>query len=295
MYVSEKPTTHPSTGLLSSKHQRQGSMVGSKIFFIGGSKEPSTDLWILDTLSRNITKGPSMSVPQVKPKAAMGVIDGKVYVIESGGVAFFDGIFHEEEEEKIQVEVFDPKSETWELAGQENVRKTFFTLRWGASVEGNVYMVEFEDTSVYNPRETEGERLLQMVSVRLKHGRKDKFIDTVKRVCVVEDVLFAFFNGSGIMWFTTKLNVWRSLVDRDGKELFFYSVNSMVEYEGSFVVLYSDVIPNGFDVAVAKNVLCMFVSLDRAGETICGKIDWSGIVATVPYSFCFLHCLSFSE
>ncbi|KAG2257622.1 hypothetical protein Bca52824_076916 [Brassica carinata] len=36
--------------------------VESKIFFIGGSTEPSTDLWILDTRSGTMTQGPSMSV-----------------------------------------------------------------------------------------------------------------------------------------------------------------------------------------------------------------------------------------
>lgn len=50
--------------------------VDSKIFFIGGSREHSTDLWILDTRSGNITQGPSMSVPRVHLQAVVGVIDG---------------------------------------------------------------------------------------------------------------------------------------------------------------------------------------------------------------------------
>ncbi|KAF2572120.1 hypothetical protein F2Q70_00004483 [Brassica cretica] len=115
------------------------------------------------------------------------------------------------------------------------------------------------------------------------------------RVCVVEDVLFAFFNKTGLMWFDTKLNVWRSLVGRDGKELtFILDGGAMVEYEGRLVVLYmgdEDV----FDVPVAQSVRCMFVSLDRAGGKICGTIDWSGTVATVPFMFRFLHCLAVSH
>ncbi|KAG2257621.1 hypothetical protein Bca52824_076915 [Brassica carinata] len=50
-------------------HPKYGSstvVVGSKIFFIGGSTEPSTDLWILCTRSGNMTQGPSMSVPREK-------------------------------------------------------------------------------------------------------------------------------------------------------------------------------------------------------------------------------------
>ena len=63
-----------------------------------------------------------MSVPRVGRDAAVGVIDGNIYVIGGGG-------FHDE----IEVEVFDPKSETWELAGVEYGRKA---LRCSTSVEG---------------------------------------------------------------------------------------------------------------------------------------------------------------
>ncbi|CAH8361211.1 unnamed protein product [Eruca vesicaria subsp. sativa] len=261
--------------------------VGSKIFCIGGPRgEPSTDLWILDTKSGTITQGPSMTVPRDEHKAAVGVIDGKIYVIGGQPLNFSDdGNIHEEEE--ILVEVFDPKSETWELAGTENVRRS---LRCSASVEGKVYMVEYKKTGVYNPREGEGERLVHMVSERLSDGgSKDKLKDMVYCVCVVEDVLFAFFNRTGLMWFDTQLNVWRSLVGRDGKELpLVPCVDGMAEYEGRLVVMYTD-----FDGS--NSVQCMFVSLDRARGKICGTIDWSGILATLPYSFRFLHCLAVSE
>uniref|UniRef100_M4F4M9 F-box domain-containing protein n=1 Tax=Brassica campestris TaxID=3711 RepID=M4F4M9_BRACM len=142
--------------------------VGSNIFFIGRSRRPSSDLWILDTRSGNMTQGPSMSVPRNVEDAAVGVIDGKIYVIGGGG-------YHEE----IQVEVFHPKSETWELAGIENMRTI---PRSSASVEGKVYMVEYEKTSVYNPRECEGQRLVKIVSERLsERGRKETVPDTVER------------------------------------------------------------------------------------------------------------------
>ncbi|CAH8332443.1 unnamed protein product [Eruca vesicaria subsp. sativa] len=256
-------------------------VVGSNIYFIGGCREASTDLWILDTQSGSITQGPSMTVRRVKGETAVGVVDGKIYVI-GGGVSDYG----------MEVEVYDLKSETWESAGMEKVRKI---SRCCASVERKIFMVEFEEINVYNPRECGRERLALMVSQRLERGRKDKLSEIERCVCVVEDVLYACFGWSGIMWFNTKLNVWRSLVGRDGKQLFYLYADSMAEYEGRLVVFYSNGIPNGNDVAVARNVLCEFVSLHRAGETICGTIDWSGIVATVPYSFRFLHCLSVSE
>ncbi|CAF2065108.1 putative F-box/kelch-repeat protein At2g41360 [Brassica napus] len=193
--------------------------------------------------------------------------------------------FHEE----IQVEVFDPKSGTWELAGVENVRKT---LRCGASVDRKVYMVESEETGVYNPRGCERER---MVNERLssERGRKEALDDTVCRACVVEDVLFAFFVRSGVMWFNTKFNAWSSLVGPDGKELFISRADAMSEYDddGRLAVLYM-LGENEVDETFTKSVGCMLVKLDRAGEKICGTIDWSGVVGAVPYWFSFLHCFT---
>lgn len=222
-----------------------------------------------------------MSVPRNVEEAAVGVIDGKIYVIGGGGY-----------QEEIQVEVFDPKSETWELAGAENVRTI---PRSSASVEGKVYIVEYEKTSVYNPRECEGERLVKIVSERLsERGRKETVPDTVERVCVVEDVLFACFKRLGVMWFDTKIDVWRRLVGLDGKEMFIFHADAMSEYEGKLVVLYMWG-ESRVDDSVTKSVRCKLVSVHRAGDRICGTIDWSGVVGTVPSSFCFLHCLAVSE
>ncbi|CAH8384340.1 unnamed protein product [Eruca vesicaria subsp. sativa] len=259
--------------------------LGSKIFFIGGSTEPSTDLWILDTRSGTMTQGPSMSVPREQFDAAVGVIDGKIYVIGGEG-------FHGVEEEESQVEVFDLKTETWEVAGSEKMRNI---LRCSASVEGKLYMVDYEETNLYNPRECERERLVHMVSEKLSEGgRKDMLNDTAYIVCVVEDILFAFFRLNGILWFDTKLSVWRRLVGRDGKQLpsFFLHDTAMAENNGRLVVLWDEI---EVDNTISKNVESMLVSLDRSGDKICGTIDWSGIVATVPYSFRFLHCLSVSD
>ncbi|KAJ4890110.1 F-box family protein [Raphanus sativus] len=274
-------------------HPNYGSsavvLVGSKIFFVGGSREPSTDLWILDTRSGNITQGPSMSVPRVHLQATVGIIDGMIYVV--GG-----GKFNEE----IQVEVFDPKSETWELAGAEIVRKM---PRSGASVlEGKVYMVEYGETNVYNPREGGGQRMVHMVSQRFREddeGSKVKFTEMAYHVCVVEGVLFAFFTRIRLMWFDTKLNVWKKLIGRDGKELVISRVRTMSEYDGRLVVftynIPADVLRKSNAVDMKIKVQCMLVSLDRVGEKICGTIDWSGIVATVPVWFNSQHCLAVSE
>ncbi|KAG2329484.1 hypothetical protein Bca52824_000664 [Brassica carinata] len=129
----------------------------------------------------------------------------------------------------------------------ESVRKF---VRCSASVERKVYMVEYEETSVYNPREYEGERLVHMVSQRLSEME-------------------------------ASLNVWRRLVVRDGKELsFILHAEAMAEYDGRLVVFNYISPTDGWWAVnevdkVTKNVQCMLVSLHRAGEKICGTIDWS--------------------
>ncbi|CAH8382739.1 unnamed protein product [Eruca vesicaria subsp. sativa] len=271
------PTPFPSHPSHGSSTVAVGS---SKIFFICGPRgKPSTDLWILDTRSRNMIKGPSMSVPRVAHEAAVGVIDGKIHVM--GGRGF---------NEETQVEVFDPNLETnWELAGVEKVRKSSFFSQTSVSVEGKVYMVEYEETSVYNPRKGEGEpRMVRFVSEMITEGgRKNKFTGMAHSVCVVEDVLFAFFKEKGLMWFDTKLNVWRRLLVRDGKQLVISSVKGMSEYDGRLVVFNYRT-----PTKALWDVQCILVSLDRVGEKICGTIDWSGVVATVPFLFSFQHCLA---
>ena len=135
-----------------------------------------------------------------------------------------------------------------------------------------------------------------MVNHRLSEGgRKDRLKDMAYRVCVVEDVIVAFFNRTGLMWFDTKLYVWRRLVGRDGKELpFILYAGAMAEYKGRLVVLYMTD-EDEVHIPVNTSVRCMFVSLDRAGGKVCGTIHWSGILATVPFSFRFLHCLAVSD
>ncbi|KAG2257620.1 hypothetical protein Bca52824_076914 [Brassica carinata] len=138
--------------------------------------------------------------------------------------------------------------------------------------------------------------MVRMVSQRLERGQKDMLNDSAYLVCVVEDVLYAFFNQSGIMWFNTTLNVWRRLLDRDGKQLpFIFHADAKAEYEdGKLVILYM-LREKEIYHTVAKSVRCMLVSLHRSGDMICGTVDWSGTMGTVPDSVNFLHCLAVSD
>ncbi|CAF2279111.1 unnamed protein product [Brassica napus] len=110
-------------------------------------------------------------------------------------------------------------------------------------------------------------------------------------LCVVENVIYACFKRSGLMWFDTKLKVWRRLVDSDGKVIFYsFNAEKMAEYEGKLAVFW---LQFNTDHALMKmDIRCRMIALDRVGDEIRGKIEWSGIMATFPCGEITLrHCL----
>ncbi|ESQ46110.1 hypothetical protein EUTSA_v10000431mg, partial [Eutrema salsugineum] len=99
-----------------------------------------------------------------------------------------------------------------------------------------------------------------------------------------------------LLWFDTKLNVWRRLVSRDGKQLSLLRVQAMGEYEGKLAVFKPLDNLDQINETKSVNVSMFLVTLDMVGEKICGTIEWSGVVATIPYSsYWCLHCLAVSD
>lgn len=187
-----------------------------------------------------------MKVARWARDEAMGVVDGKIYVIGGSGV-------------ESQVEVFDPETQTWEFAGEEKVRCGSL---FSASMENKVYMVDSRHRriSAYSPREGISDEATERLS------------DKMNCMCVVENVLYACFKSSGLMWFDTKLKVWRRLVDSDGKVSFFSLKNAekMAEYEGKLAVFWTQI--NTTDVVMKMDIRWRVIALDRVGDEIRGKI-----------------------
>ncbi|CAF2100257.1 hypothetical protein BRARA_E02242 [Brassica rapa] len=238
--------------------------VGPDIYFIGGVSVPSTKLWILDTRSGHLRTAPSMKVGRsAEYKVAVGVVEGKIYVI--GG-----------SDEDSQVEVFDPETQTWDFAGEEKVK---CESEFSVSMKQKVYMVGRDGrVSTYSPREGIKNEATEMLSY-------------VKFLCVVKNVLYACFQWSGLMWFNTKLKVWTRVVDRDGKdgklEMYSFAAQKMEEFEGKIAFFWP--LPN-IDCTKSE-LICKLIALDRVGENIRGRIEWSGIVATLPRNIRLKDCL----
>ncbi|KAF3557616.1 hypothetical protein F2Q69_00016624 [Brassica cretica] len=94
-------------------------------------------------------------------------------------------------------------------------------------------------------------------------------------LCVVENVIYACFKSSGLMWFDTKLKLWRRLVDSDGKVIFYsFNAEKMAEYEGKLAVFWSQI--NTDHALMKMDIRCRMIALDRVGEEIRGKM--SGLV-----------------
>ncbi|KAF3608662.1 hypothetical protein DY000_02050926 [Brassica cretica] len=238
--------------------------VGSEIYFIGGRSFPSTELWILDTRSDRLRTAPSMKVGRsAEYKVAVGVVEGKIYVI--GG-----------SDEDGQVEVFDPETQTWEFADEEKVKCEW---EFSVSMKQKVYMVGLGGrVSTYSPREG-------------INSETTEVLGCVNFLCVVKNVLYACFECSGLMWFNTKLKVWTRVVDRDGNdgklELYSSTAEKMEEYEGMIAFFWP--LPN---IDRTKNdLICKLIALDRLGENIRGRIEWSGIAATLPHNILLKDCL----
>ncbi|KAG2286608.1 hypothetical protein Bca52824_046212 [Brassica carinata] len=259
----EKTTTEYRLVLFPCQHcpfmdRSLAASVGSEIYFLWKHLRYPSDLWILDTRSGKLSLGPSMKA-----------------VLRSEAILTRRSKY-----------VFDPKSKIWKSEGQEKVppRKWYNnTYNIAASLERKIYMVKDGITSVYNPREVEGERMDHM-----RRQKKKKLNEGVEWVCVVENVLYACYCSSGLMWFDTKLNVWRRVVSRYAEEAcHFGEQQAVAEYEGKLAVfefVNHDLVNN------TESVKMFLFSFHRAGERILGTMDWLGVVATVPFGSQFLHC-----
>ncbi|CAH8369549.1 unnamed protein product [Eruca vesicaria subsp. sativa] len=234
--------------------------VGSEIFFVGGSFEPSSDLWILDTRSGEIAQGPSMKVARTCD-SVVGVISGKIYVI--GGCV-----------DKIQVEVYDPKRRSWKVGESPGERRFQRGLikQLSASLEWKIYSADTGGINVYNARQGRRLETVKMPS------------DVIWCMCVVADLLYAYYFRDGLMWLDAKRKIWKRVVGVGCNDVKTLDVNFhdavMAEYNGKLAVLW----PESDPLARTKTeIRCALIELNWVGDGMRGRIEWCGTVAEVPY------------
>ncbi|CAA7055259.1 unnamed protein product [Microthlaspi erraticum] len=245
--ANEKSSGHL---LVPVAHSQGVVAVGSSIYAIGGPSyySPSTSVWVLDCHCHVWRKGPSMLVKRRGPAA--NVVDGKIYV--AGGC--------EEINSSNWMEVFDPKTQTWELVA---------------------------DGVAYKPKEDRREAIgRRSLLDRGWSGCSD---------CVIDNVPCCF-GGSDIRWYSTKRQVWMNMKGLIGlpKLDSTYGPVRMVDYGGKLAVFWtSSLRASGYGYK-EKTIWCAVIALERrnGGQEIWGTVEWTDPVHTIPAAYNIVSALA---
>ncbi|CAH8273847.1 unnamed protein product [Arabidopsis lyrata] len=244
--------------------------VGSNIYNIGGptDKEHSSIVSILDCQSHTWGEAPSMRVERRYPAA--NVLDGKIYV--TGGCKDCSNPSN-------WMEVFDPKTQTWEPVSSPGAEIGGCSMHKSAVVEGEILFANSHGL-IYQPKEG-----------RWKRMEWDMDIGWVwYSYCVVEDVLYYYYKGD-FKWYDTKARLWRNLKGVKGLPRFARCGGKMVDYGGKMAVFWDKIVTS--DGCKNKMILCAVIALERRNsEEIWGKVEWHDAVLTVPISYDVVYALS---
>uniref|UniRef100_A0A1J3CIQ7 F-box/kelch-repeat protein n=1 Tax=Noccaea caerulescens TaxID=107243 RepID=A0A1J3CIQ7_NOCCA len=244
--------------------------VGSNMYNIGGAmyKVPLSSVSILDCRSNTWREAPSMLVERYAPAA--NVIDGKIYV--AGGC--------EECKESNWMEVFDPKTQTWELVSGPGAEICGSRIHKSAGVDGMVFTFGNCNGLVYKTRDRRWERV----------GWEMDMGWPWFSYSVVANMLYYYYDV--FKWYDTKVRVWRNVKGLEGLPKFAgYSCVKLADYGGKMAVLWDKYLPSsGYK---KKTICCAVVSLERRNsEEVWGKVEWLDAVLTVPGSYEFVSVLA---
>ncbi|CAA7055262.1 unnamed protein product [Microthlaspi erraticum] len=252
--------------------------IGSSIYSIGGTSEdlPSSSVWVLDCHCHVWRKAPSMRVERACPAA--NVFDGKIYV--AGGVNNFNS--------SNWIEVFDPKTQTWESLLCPIVEKCSASVDKTAVIDGRIiYMFHNERSVVYSPKEDrwEGRRGLAMTILDLGWASYS--------YCVVDNVLCCFEISAALKWFDFKRQYWIDIEGLKGlPKLAGYSCVKMANYGGKLAVFWTKYHrASGYK---EKRIFCAVIAIERRksddddddddDEEVWGTVEWIDPLLTVNSS-----------
>ncbi|KAG7637013.1 F-box domain [Arabidopsis thaliana x Arabidopsis arenosa] len=256
--------------------------IGSKIYFVGGCMYKCLPgLLIFDSWSGELCVGPSMKEARMLPGVA--VVNGKLYVM--GGCR----------EDQIQVEVFDPNSQTWEvgpLSSDGEVRYGKGLMRYGAIVteavalEGKVYCMSYKDGShiIYDTKDGKCETFLMADGKAWRRGG----------VCVVNSVIYVYYINLGVMWYDPKDKVWREVKGLNKLDYKSIDMVGMVDCNGKLGFLWGNNTREIISGRTEKRIWCEMIVLERSGVEIHGTVEWSDLVGFVPHDYEIWRCLGVS-
>ncbi|KAG7552913.1 F-box-like domain superfamily [Arabidopsis thaliana x Arabidopsis arenosa] len=247
--------------------------VGSNIYTVGGSfvNGLSSRVSILDCQTHTWREAPSMRLERYNPSA--NVVDGKIYV--AGGC--------KDLESSNWMEVFDPKTQTWEPVLAPLKRRFKNYIHKSLVMKGVIYFGG-DKGLVYKPREGKwfGVSLLkdlQRVGVSY---------------CVIGNVLYLYGSGNRIRWYDSKLYNWMNLKGMEGLPNFaFCGFVRLVDYGRKMAILWSEFLLSDSGCDDKIMIWCAVIALERRNsEEMWGKVEWTDEVLTVPVACEFVCALS---
>ncbi|CAF2280730.1 unnamed protein product, partial [Brassica napus] len=238
---------------------------GPEIFFICGAHVHSSNLWVFDSRSGQFRRGPSMNVTRMYK--SVGLVGSKIYVV--GGNMAGD----------IEAESFDLKTEAWEPAPSLEEEMTWLSAAT-VSLDRKVcaLMLVGACAVCYDTRDGSCTEFKMKIEEWWKTG-----------ACVIDNVLYVYYGRPGLMWYDTKMRVWRVVTGLgDLKKV--RSVG-MVEYYGKLAVLWKE-----HSGGATKEIWCRMISLERSEDGISGTAEESSqLLGSVPRCFRLHRVLSVSD
>lgn len=238
----------------------------SEIYVLGGciDDELVSTGFVIECPSHTCRYLPSMK--QARGCAAVGFVDGKLYVI--GGCDPLSLNW---------VEALDLRTQTWEtVLGVNNVEVHEKTIR-SFVMNDKIYIMDRKNSFVYDPKEG-----------RLEN---DLLLDTQWSVCscVIDDRLYTFGNKHKIWVFDPISRDWSGLKGvqnlpqkRDGCR--------MANHGGKLAIFSSR--DKGFSNRESIEIWCTEIELERRGDKTWGKILWSNLVITLKDPSTMVRCLA---
>ena len=243
--------------------------IGPEIFFICGSFDPSSAMWILDSRTRTFRQGPSSRADRLC--RSVGVVGNKVYVI---------GIYRDADE--MHVESFDVRTLTSELAPVPEDQGWWWSSAPTVSWNRKVCALRVSGNArCYDPIDGSCESL--------GLATKDKWLWRTG-ACVMNNVLYVYYARFGLMWYDSEMRLWR--VVSGLSHLKKVRSVAMAEYYGKLAFLWED-----DEVSVSgemKEVWCRMIALEGK-EGVDGMAEASQLLGSVLRGYRFHHCLSVSD
>lgn len=155
-----------------------------------------------------------MQVKQYYPHA--NVVDGKIYI--AGSCV--------KPKSSNWMEVFDPKTQTWELVLATLGKRFTHCINKSAVIEGAIYMFVDDIGVVYKPREGKWAEIRSLEDLQ--------YLGFC--YCVIGNVLYCYYWRNGIIWYDFKIRKWMNMKGLEGLPQFpnYGCVVRLVEY-GDFV------------------------------------------------------------